>query len=134
MGLPVRLTPLCGAGTEGGPLAHVLEIGPPGSALTLLLDCGWGGAADGADADLERLLAALPAVDAVLLSHPDARHCGALPAAARRGLLRGVPVYGTAPIAKMGAMFAYDAYLSAQVCCCCLGAARVRVFGGRFWV
>ena len=125
MGVPARLTPLLGAGADGDPLAHLLELGPPHARLTLLLDAGW---APGAElspdvatvsaappgASLARLLEALPAVDAVLLSHGGPRHAGALPLLAARGLLRGVPVYGTAPIAKMGAMAAYDAYLSAQ--------------------
>jgi cleavage and polyadenylation specificity factor subunit 2 len=114
MGVPVRFTPLCGARAEGAPLAHLLELGPPDASLTLLLDCGWGGAADGAAEELAPLVAALPRVDAVLLSHPDPRHCGALPVLVGKHGLKA-PVFGTAPIAKMGAMFAYDAFLSAQV-------------------
>lgn len=137
MAVPLRLTALCGARADGAPLAHLLEIGPPDAQLTVLLDCGWGGIASGGgggsassgggadgDADLAALLAALPRADAVLLSHPGPRHCGALAAAARRGLL-GAPVFGTAPIAKMGAMFAYDTYLSAQVSLCLCACVRV---------
>ena len=156
MGVPVRFTPLLGAHEEGGPLAHLLEIGPPHAALTLLLDAGWCPGADldaaarreptagaaaqggpdgggsGADADggsgspaspatpapatapasLRPLLAALPRVDAVLLSHSDARHAGALPLLARHGL--AAPVFAAAPVAKMGALAAYDALLSAE--------------------
>ncbi|KAI8462590.1 MAG: beta-lactamase-like protein [Monoraphidium minutum] len=116
MGVPMRFTPLCGAGADGGPLAHLLEIGPPDATLTLLLDCGWGGCADGSAAALQPVIDALPRVDAVLLSHPDLRHCGGLPiAVGRHGL--AAPVFGTAPIARMGAMFAYDAFLSAQATC-----------------
>lgn len=126
----MRFTPLSGARADGAPLAHLLEIGPPDATLTLLLDCGWSSAPD-AEASLQPLLAALPRVDAVLLSHPDLRHAGALPiAVGRHGL--AAPVYGTAPIAKMGAMFAYDAYLSAQVRCGVTSTSSIagRVRGG----
>jgi len=112
MGVPVRFTPLTGAGADGSPLSHLLEIGPPDAPLTLLLDCGWCAALD--PAALQPLLDTLPRIDAVLLSHPDARHTGALPLVVGKHRL-AAPVYGTAPIAKMGAMVAYDTYLSAQV-------------------
>lgn len=112
MGIPAQLTPLLGAGADGAPLAHLLRIGPPDAALTLLLDCGW--SPELAETEAEALWDALPRVDAVLLSHPDGRHAGGLPVAAARRAL-AAPVYATAPIAKMGAMFAYDTLLSAQV-------------------
>jgi Cft2 family RNA processing exonuclease len=127
MGIPVRFTPLTGADGDAAPLAHLLELGPPDATLTLLLDCGWCAALD-ADA-LAPLIDALPRVDAVLLSHADARHAGALPVLVGRHKL-AAPVYGTAPIAKMGAMFAYDAYLSAQVRGRLGGACRLPGKGG----
>jgi glyoxylase-like metal-dependent hydrolase (beta-lactamase superfamily II) len=112
--VPARLTPLSGARADGAPLAHLLELGPPDATLTLLLDCGWSPADGDPEACLRPLLEALPRVDAVLLSHADTRHAGALPVLVGRHKL-GAPVFGTAPVARMGVMFAYDAYLSAQV-------------------
>ena len=51
---------------------------------------------------------------AVLLSHPDPAHLGALPyLVGRLGL--ACPVYATLPVHKMGQMFMYDQYLSRQV-------------------
>ncbi len=56
----------------------------------------------------------LPEVDAVLLSHPDTSHVGALPYLVGKAGLR-VPVYGTLPVVKMGTMTMYDHVMSRQV-------------------
>lgn len=48
-------------------------------------------------------------IDAVLLSHSDPLHLGALPyAIGKLGL--SCPIYATLPIYKMGQMFMYDLY------------------------
>lgn len=48
-------------------------------------------------------------VDAVLLSHPDPLHLGALPyAVGKLGL--NCAIYATIPVYKMGQMFMYDLY------------------------
>lgn len=48
-------------------------------------------------------------VDAVLLSHPDPLHLGALPyAVGKMGL--NCAIYATIPVYKMGQMFMYDLY------------------------
>lgn len=48
-------------------------------------------------------------VDAVLLSHPDPLHLGALPyAVGKLGL--NCTIYATIPVYKMGQMFMYDLY------------------------
>lgn len=48
-------------------------------------------------------------VDAVLLSHPDPIHLGALPyAVGKLGL--NCTIYATIPVYKMGQMFMYDLY------------------------
>lgn len=58
----------------------------------------------------------LPEVDAVLLSHPDVAHAGALPALAASGRLRkGTPVYATLPVVKMATMALYDQHISRNV-------------------
>lgn len=48
-------------------------------------------------------------IDAVLLSHPDVLHLGALPYAVG-SLGMKCPVYATVPVYKMGQMFMYDLY------------------------
>jgi len=49
-------------------------------------------------------------IDAVLLSHPDLYHVGALPyLVGKCGL--SCPIYATIPVYKMGQMFLYDFYL-----------------------
>jgi cleavage and polyadenylation specificity factor subunit 2 len=99
-------TPLYGA-RGAGPAAGLLRVG----GATLLLDCGWGPPWD--EALLAPLRAALPSVDAVLISHPDAAHMGALPLlVGRLGL--GAPVFSTGAAHKMGQMALYDAYLAAR--------------------
>lgn len=48
-------------------------------------------------------------MDAVLLSHPDPLHLGALPyAVGKMGL--NCAIYATIPVYKMGQMFMYDLY------------------------
>lgn len=55
---------------------------------------------------------------AVLLSHSDPCHLGALPyLVGRCGL--AAPVYATSPVHKMGQMAMYDQFLSRQVRWCC---------------
>jgi len=50
-------------------------------------------------------------IDAVLLSHSDTYHLGALPYLVGKCGLK-CPVYATIPVFKMGQMFMYDWYLS----------------------
>lgn len=53
-------------------------------------------------------------VDAVLLSHPDTLHLGALPYAVKElGLC--APVYATEPVYRLGLLTMYDHYLSRKV-------------------
>ncbi len=54
-------------------------------------------------------------IDAVLLSHPDVIHLGALPYLVGKLGLK-CPVYATIPIYKMGQMFMYDLYQSRHNC------------------
>lgn len=53
-------------------------------------------------------------IDAVLLSHSDTSHLGALPYLVGKAGLK-VPIYATLPVHKMGLMFMYDHYLVRQV-------------------
>lgn len=72
MGSHITFTPLYGA-DGGSPLASLLRV----RDFTFLLDCGWDDAFD--TALLEPLLAVIPRIDVVLLSHLDMAHLGALP-------------------------------------------------------
>ena len=68
----VKFTPLCGARSEQ-PLCYLLEI----DEACILLDCGWDEAFD--VALLRKLMKIAPSIDAVLLTHCDLNHLGALP-------------------------------------------------------
>ena len=60
---------------------------------------------------LDPLSQVAPSVDAVLVSHPDTEHLGALPYAfGKLGL--NCKVYATLPVHKMGLMYMYDHFLS----------------------
>ena len=60
-------------GVHGGPMASLLTV----DGFTFLIDCGWRDTCD--TSLLKPLKAAIPRIDAVLLSHPDTEHLGALP-------------------------------------------------------
>ncbi|CAI5990821.1 unnamed protein product [Closterium sp. NIES-64] len=100
----VVFTPLYGAHADE-PLCYHLRLG----RLHLLLDCGW---TDLLDTDLlEPLRAVAPAIHAVLLSHPDMEHAGALPYAYAQLGLRA-PVYCTVPVARLAQLMLYDQFLA----------------------
>jgi len=74
-----------------------------------LLDCGWD---DRMAVDSLGPLAEIAhKIDAVLISHPDTAHLGALPYAFGTLGMR-CKVYATLPVHKMGMMFMYDHFLS----------------------
>lgn len=77
----------------------------------ILLDCGWDDRFD--VSVLEPLAAIAPKVDAVLISHPDTAHLGALPYAFGK-LGMDCKVYATLPVHKMGQMYMYDHFLTRQ--------------------
>ncbi|KAI8925034.1 beta-lactamase-like protein, partial [Entophlyctis helioformis] len=96
----VKFTPLSGAHDES-PLCYLLEI----DEAKLLLDCGWSESLD--VGQLAALAKVARQVDAVLLSHADMDHMGALPyAAVHLGL--ACPVYATTPVHDMGLTFLQD--------------------------
>lgn len=104
MGSQIKFTQLYGA-TNDSPLCSLLEI----NSFTFLIDCGW--TEEFNVKLLDPLKEAIPRIDAVLLSHPDTAHLGALPYAIGRLGLK-VPIYATQPTCRMGQMFMYDQYLS----------------------
>lgn len=102
----IRFTPLSGAHDEG-PLCYILQV----DEFRFLLDCGW-------DENLnletvDNIKRHVNSVDAVLLSHPDIYHLGALPYLVGKCNLN-CPIYATIPVHKMGQMFVYDFFLSHQ--------------------
>jgi cleavage and polyadenylation specificity factor subunit 2 len=60
----------------------------------------------------------IDSINAVIISHADIEHLGALPYAYGRLGLRA-PIYTTDPVFNMGQMFLYDSYLSMHACVCC---------------
>lgn len=110
----VRFTPIVGAYQDRAPACYLLEI----DSQKLLLDCGLL-PADGNgcfrvdEAYLKALKRAAKTVDAVLLSHGDLEHCGALPLIIE-SLPPEVPIYATIPVHHMGLMTLYDCLQSLE--------------------
>ncbi|CAH0689974.1 unnamed protein product [Spodoptera exigua] len=98
----IKLHCLSGAGNEAPP-CYVLQI----DEFKFLLDCGWD---ENFDMDfIKELKRHINTIDAVLISHSDPIHLGALPyAVGKLGL--NCPIYATLPVYKMGQMFMYDLY------------------------
>ncbi|XP_072930180.1 probable cleavage and polyadenylation specificity factor subunit 2 [Epargyreus clarus] len=100
----IKLHCLSGAGDETPP-CYVLQV----DEFRFLLDCGWDEKFD--MEFINQLKRHINSIDAVLLSHSDPLHLGALPyAVGQLGL--SCPIYATLPIYKMGQMFMYDLYQS----------------------
>ncbi|PIA49419.1 hypothetical protein AQUCO_01300318v1 [Aquilegia coerulea] len=106
MGTSVQVTPLCGAYNEH-PLSYLVSI----DNFNFLIDCGWNDRFD--EALLQPLASVASKIDAVLLSHPDTVHLGALPYAMKR-LGLSAPIYSTEPVYRLGLLTMYDHYYSRQ--------------------
>ncbi|KAL5170313.1 Cleavage and polyadenylation specificity factor subunit 2 [Glycine soja] len=94
MGTSVRVTPLCGVYNEN-PLSYLVSI----DGFNFLVDCDWNDHFD--PSHLQPLARVASTIDAVLLSHADTLHLGALPYAMKR-LGLSAPVYSTEPIYRLG--------------------------------
>ncbi|XP_058779173.1 cleavage and polyadenylation specificity factor subunit 2-like isoform X2 [Vicia villosa] len=104
MGTSVQVTPLCGVYNEN-PLSYLVSI----DGFNFLIDCGWN---DHFDPNILKPLSRVAStIDAVLLSHPDTLHLGALPYAMKKFGL-SAPVYSTEPVYRMGLLTMYDQFLS----------------------
>ncbi|KAI5444324.1 hypothetical protein KIW84_012816 [Lathyrus oleraceus] len=104
MGASVQVKPLCGVYNEN-PLSYLVSI----DGFNFLIDCGWN---DHFDSSLLQPLSRVAStIDAVLLSHPDTLHLGALPYAMEQ-LGLSAPVYSTEPVYRMGLLTMYDQFLS----------------------
>ncbi|XP_037491492.1 cleavage and polyadenylation specificity factor subunit 2 isoform X2 [Jatropha curcas] len=104
MGTSVQVTPLCGVYNEN-PLSYLVSI----DSFNFLIDCGWNDHFD--PSLLEPLSRVASTIDAVLLSHSDTLHLGALPYAMKQ-LGLSAPVYSTEPVFRLGLLTMYDQYLS----------------------
>ncbi|XP_017267215.1 cleavage and polyadenylation specificity factor subunit 2 [Kryptolebias marmoratus] len=100
----IKLTALSGVQEESA-LCYLLQV----DEFRFLLDCGWD---ENFSMDIiDAMKRHVHQVDAVLLSHPDPIHLGALPyAVGKLGL--NCTIYATIPVYKMGQMFMYDLYQS----------------------
>ncbi|CAN8062643.1 unnamed protein product [Agarophyton chilense] len=105
MGVSVQITPIYGSYTTSHAISHLLTI----DGFNILLDIGWDISFN--HDNLENLRTIAPKVNAILLSHADISHLGALPYAFRH-LNLNAPVFATLPVWRMGHMFMYNAYLS----------------------
>lgn len=104
----IKFTALSGAQDESPP-CYLLQV----DQFCFLLDCGWDERFD--STVIDNIKKHLHHIDAILLSHPDAMHLGALPYLVGKLGLR-CPVYATIPVYKMGQMFMYDLYQSRHNC------------------
>jgi len=96
-------TPVLGI-DQHGPVCYLLEV----DDIKILLDCGWDH--NWNPEDIQALTRMdLSDVNAVLISHPDLLHLGALPHAFNE-LNLDCPVYCTTPVWKLGHLALYDAY------------------------
>ncbi len=107
----IRLTPLVG-GKSGGGVCCFLEVG----GLRILLDCGCSSDLDYSAFDkLIKDIIDTGGIDAVLISHADIHHLGALPALLGRNGVQNVPVICTLPVYKFGQIVLYDYFLNKQM-------------------
>ncbi|ESO00058.1 hypothetical protein HELRODRAFT_113444 [Helobdella robusta] len=103
----IKMTAFSGADDDGPP-CYMLQV----DEFKFLLDCGWD--ASFKMAPIENLKRHIPQIDAVLISHPDTLHLGALPYLVGKLGLK-CPMYSTVPVNKMGQLFMYDLYLSHDI-------------------
>lgn len=100
----MQVTPLSGVFNEN-PLSYLVSI----DGFNFLIDCGWNDHFD--PSLLQPLSKVASTIDAVLLSHPDTLHLGALPYAMKQ-LGLSAPVFSTEPVYRLGLLTMYDQYLS----------------------
>lgn len=104
----IKVTPLVGGRLADG-VCSLLEIG----GVRLLLDCGC--SPENSLSQLTQIaqdLKQIGGVNAVLLSHADIHHLGALPVVFGRHGSSGVPVICTSPVYKFGQITLYDHILN----------------------
>jgi cleavage and polyadenylation specificity factor subunit 2 len=100
-------------GRQNSGVCVLLEIG----GARILLDCGWeNGNTDPAEiVQLANELVTAGGVDAILLSHSDFHHVGALPIVLGRNGMQNVPVICTSPVRKFSQMLLYEFVLNQKM-------------------
>lgn len=104
----VKFTPITGCYQDYAPSSYLLEV----DSFKILLDCGLpapdsNGKFNIDDSYLKTLKRVVKTVDAVLLSHGDLLHCGALPIIIN-DLNPNASIYSTVPVHHLGLMTLYD--------------------------
>lgn len=110
----VKFTPIIGCYQDYAPNSYLLEI----DSFKILLDCGlpdpdFNGNFNIEDSYLKTLRRVAKTVDAVLISHGDLLHCGALPAIIRE-LNPNAGIFATVPVHHLGLMTLYDTLQSLE--------------------
>ncbi|KAJ5072069.1 cleavage and polyadenylation specificity factor subunit 2 [Anaeramoeba ignava] len=100
----IQFTPLYGV-YNNGPICFLLEI----DDFTFLLDCGW--SEDFDITILQPLQRVASKIDAILLTHSDFLHTGALPYAFSHFQI-SAPIYATSPVIKLAKLIQDDLLLS----------------------
>lgn len=104
----IKLTPLTGGRVSDG-VCSLLEVG----GVRILLDCGCSTECD--PQQLQQIahdLKQIGGIHAVLLSHADFHHVGAIPIVLGKLGLRNVPLICTSPVYKFGQIVLYDYVLN----------------------
>ncbi|KAG4387287.1 hypothetical protein GLYMA_11G171004v4 [Glycine max] len=125
MGTSVRVTPLCGVYNEN-PLSYLVSI----DGFNFLVDCDWNDHFD--PSHLQPLARVASTIDAVLLSHADTLHLGALPYAMKR-LGLSAPVYSTEPIYRLGLLTMQGRRDSDCTSCCWTSSGRYYLENYKGW-
>ncbi|KAG2388686.1 hypothetical protein C9374_000125 [Naegleria lovaniensis] len=109
MSSAIQYISLVGSQNEG-PLCSLLIV----DDYYILLDCGWDENFNTKDEHIQQIVNVYKdKIDAILISHSDIYHCGALPyLVGKCGILENkkkAKIFATLPIVKMGQMHMYDA-------------------------
>lgn len=104
----VKFTPITGCYQDYAPSSYLLEV----DSYKILLDCGLPAPDSNGkfiidDSYLKTLKRVVKTVDAVILSHGDLLHCGALPVIIY-DLNPNASIYSTVPVHHLGLMTLYD--------------------------
>jgi cleavage and polyadenylation specificity factor subunit 2 len=106
MSIQVKFTPIAGGRNDVSGVCSILEIGP----FTLLLDCGC--SIKNSNVLLSKIKNKLSfigkSIDAVILSHADLQHLGALPVVLGPHGIGNPQIVCTLPVHKFGQLVLYD--------------------------
>ncbi len=107
----IRVTPLYGGKCDNG-VCTLLEL----AGARILLDCGTAVPID--YKHMRKIATDLTnsgGLDAIILSHADMHHVGALPFIAGKNGIQNVPVFGTCPVGRFSRLLLYDFVLNLKM-------------------